>query len=182
MAVVRVIGVDPGMTGAAVDTFHGGDGMVQIAHLWSWDQPHKTGKQGQQVSSALNMREGGLVGALKAAMDQVLFDGWGGQCIVRVEETWYAARSRTVAASHSMSAAPWLLMASPLDNYEFFTPDEWRVHYGWSGSLRKNAKELVIDWANETYARMVWPSRVSLSEHLAEAMAIAMLPIPEGSW
>ena len=179
MSTVRVIGVDPGLTGAAVETFHDDSGVVRIGSIWAWSQPVEIGKKGQPTKKAIPMMAGGLAGVMDVVQG-CLFDlvNVYESTIVRIEETWNATKSMRTAASHGMTAGPWLIMASPLDNYEFMGPDEWRKHYGWSGSLRDRAKELAIAWFTAQLARQRIACEVT--EHVAEAGAVAMMPIPDG--
>ena len=180
-----VIGVDPGETGAAVIMVHP---SKHILHMIEWSQPAKTGVKGQPLKGQfVKFEDGGNVPNIDAFWHVSAGLSTWTDILVRCEESWHgggyrkkdgswnAGRGTLAIAKAGLTAGVWLALANPTSNYETLAPSEWRKKHGWSKLKSEPAKLAAIEWATEILKAA--GQDIDVSEHLAEALAIAWIDI-----
>lgn len=173
-----VLGVDPGQTGGAALVEHYDDGRRVLHHLAPWSTTCKPRLDGLPSGTKLSLDNGGATACIEAAAEMAATT-CGHPCIVRVESAWTAGAGRKAIASEAITAGCWLPCASPFSAHTFYSPSEWRKHYGWAGLGTVDAKGAAEAWCIENVP-MSDEDREQLTPDTAEALCLAWMPVVEG--
>lgn len=164
---VIVQAVDPGATeGAAVAILHPLPTNItdNIVSMVEWKGTPKLRMENGSMGPAIKSFRENAALVLPVAREKCR-----GRVLVRIEGVYYSpTKGPKAMLGPALVGGLWLSMAFPASTYQMPNASFWRQYFGWKGGTAA-CKASAIAWA-----KMVLGCTVS--SHMAEALAMAMVP------